>query len=106
MLEEYEKIKDSNSSYAPGIYFCGDIAHADTVYQACIEKGIRAIKCTSDVFDETNLSQEEVKEKLEKNELDIVITVAKAREGRDVPTIRVVVNGYPTLSPAKMIQGV
>ncbi len=106
LVDEYIALKwDLPYNYAPWIGICATIKQAEFITNYLISKGIRAIRVTSAnaEFDEW-YSSDEAKKMLMQDKVDMIVTVSKVAEWRDVPTLRTLIRFTPTLSPARQIQ--
>jgi len=109
LVEQYKKLKDKCDGYLPGVAICATIAHAEAVKNYLNSQGVRTIRCTGNSVDgkyKKGGSVEEAEEMIERNELDMVVTVKKASEGVDIPTWRCLLWFTPTQSPARELQAV
>lgn len=85
----------------PAVAFAATIKHAEHIVGKLQEKGIRAVRVTSDKSD---ISSGDATKLMDAGKLDVIVTVTKVSEGFDYPPLSCAMWFAPALSPAKILQ--
>lgn len=106
ITRSYLENKNTHWDYLPWVWFCTTVEQADFVTNYLNSQWIRAIRCTSykKWYTSDNHSDQDAKNMLEHDKVDIVVTCTKVWEGWDVPILRVALRFTPTQSPVKNLQ--
>lgn len=106
LTDKYIEIKNNSPhKYAPWMAVCATIKQAVFLTDYLKKRWLRVVRVTSGNKEHDGwLDSEIAKYLLMVDQVDLVVTVNKVAEWRDVPTLRNIIRYYPTLSESRLIQ--